>query len=108
MKTIKKHEQEYEEEIKSLKIDRIILIIGIFLIILISSYYIHIESINKDEVVCYDFKELNETINKIEENCGSTYLTHSWNDTSNWYIFKTTYENNQPNYNYYPLEDCLE
>lgn len=100
--------EEYEREIKNLKIDRIILIIEIFLITLSFFIFYYIESINKDDVVCYDFKELNETINKIEENCGSTFLSHAWNDTSNWYVFKTTYENNQPNYNYYPLEDCLK
>lgn len=86
----------------------LIFMLGIILGSLVSFNYLNFITSNENQVICYDFKELNETINKIGENCGSTFLSHTWNDTSNWYVFKTTYENNQPNYNYYPLEDCLK
>ena len=91
------------EENNHLKIAGIIIIVCLLIVAIGLTFKLN----NENKNVCYDMKTLNESINKIQENCGSTQITHTWNDESNWYVFKTTYKGNKPNYNYYKLEDCI-
>ncbi len=91
------------EENNHLKIAGIIIIVCLLIVAIGLTFKLN----NENKNVCYDMKTLNESINKIQENCGSTQITHGFNDESNWYVFKTTYEGNKPNYNYYKLEDCI-
>ena len=45
------------------------------------------EIIYRTNTVCYDMANLNETLNTIEENCGSTFITKRYGD-DNWFIFR--------------------
>jgi hypothetical protein len=47
---------------------------------------------------CYDVKGFEETITKIEKNCGSTFLAHAYGK-SGWSVFKDS--------DYVSLDSCI-
>ena len=97
-----------KEEINSLKKERVIWMgMAITFLFILVMVLIFSSNVAKNKNICYDFKSINETLNDIEKNCGSTQITHKWDDNTGWYVFKTIYEGNKPNYNYYELGECL-
>jgi len=72
------------EENNHLKIAGIIIIVCLLIVAIGLTFKLN----NENKNVCYDMKTLNESINKIQENCGSTQITHGFNDESNWYVLK--------------------
>jgi len=63
---------------------------------------------NPKEKVCYDYKSLNESLYKINEVCGSTFITHKWGDDITWYVFVTNIcDGKKCESKYYKVDKCL-
>jgi len=54
------------------------------------------------------YSSLNETLQIIEKNCGTPYITHRFG-SNDWFVFKSVcVENGFCKYDYVPLEECLK
>ena len=59
--------------------------------------------------ICYDFKTLNETLNDIDKNCGSTQITKEYG-SDDWSVFISGYNNcngKTCEAEYIPLNECV-
>lgn len=62
---------------------------------------------NKQENICYDYKSLNETLEIIEKNCGSTFFTKDYR-SEEWEIFVANVcDGKKCDSKYYKVEDCI-
>ncbi len=60
------------------------------------------------ETICYDMKSLDGTLEKIDENCGSTFITKQYG-IEDWFVF--TSDDCKGEYcktSYINIGDCLE
>lgn len=87
--------------------DRLILVLGIIVLLFLSISLI-INTSKENNVICYNFKSLNETLNKINDNCGSTFITKEY-DSNNWSVFKNNCNSEGYCKNIYiDLDNCLK
>ena len=85
-------------------------LVGIFFFLSMIAYsaFVIMESppVEKHNI-CYDFKTLNETLETIEDNCGSTFITKRFGD-DRWFIFKSNVcDGIKCESKYIPLDKCL-
>lgn len=91
------------EEIDSLKKERNVFIsMALTFLFILVMVLIFSSNIRENKNICYDYVGLNETLEEIHNNCGSTFITQKWND-DNWFIF----DSSKRNVIYHKLEDCL-
>jgi len=62
---------------------------------------------SKNNNLNYNLNEINEYLNIINKNCGSTQIVHKYDDDVNWYVFVNKIYDNRNNYLYIPIKDCL-
>lgn len=82
-------------------------IVGIIYII-VSSFSVLLGFVtNENSNICYDFKTLNQTLEDINRNCGSTFLTKKGN-SNEWYAFLSNVcDGKKCESKYIPIEECV-
>ena len=57
--------------------------------------------------ICYDFKTLSQTLEDINKNCGSTFITKEWN-SNEWTVFLSNVcDGKKCESKYIPLNECV-
>jgi len=69
--------------------------------------FLIIERENTSSTICYDLKTLNETLEEIEDNCGSTFFSKQYG-SNEWTIFKSNVcDGITCSHKYIPISECL-